>query len=593
MLEIFMQVCDGVECAHRGGILHRDLKPANIMLVTAHTGAAQAKVLDFGLAKLTKQDRVKQSLTAVGDIFGSPFYMSPEQCNGDKLDIRSDIYSLGCTMFECLTGQPPFSGQPAPAVMFSHLQEDPPSLESIVGPRKFPQSMEVVTAKLLRKNPAERYQTLSQLKADLALIAVGKEVLPVYRSRENRNVLPVQPVQAGPEVEPSPMMSLPDLSMRHAVMTFAVIFLLFTVGAFVFSFWSIRHVTIKPVLSKKPFRDSHRSVDLIVPADNEPFGQMLVSPLRVFVKGRAYRVWKGPPHPPAPLTLEYEDGGVIQRKDLLGVVDVPVDCPVCLILQRSVTTKPEFVTELQEHAFNEVQFSTFSSLSLAPALASLDCIDAIRLSCAGAAEPLTFASTSTKRSSRGSSFEVSSSPELAWTQAETAESIGKINLFGNLKRLVIFPDIDGGALRRLIRLKDLQDLRLPGEHERLHDCLPVISGSKNLLTLGIGEWSAESNDLQMVAACPNLKRLLIGRLVGSHEQISALVKLSQLTRLEIPELFFRSDLVADLKRLRALKVLRRAGWTAEQITQFKHALPHVELLFYATDTDQQQAFIRP
>ncbi len=95
MLEIFMQVCDRVECAHRSGILHRDLKPANIMIVASKPGPKQAKVLDFGLAKLSKQDRSHQSLTAVGDIFGSPYYMSPEQCNGDKLDNRSDIYSLG------------------------------------------------------------------------------------------------------------------------------------------------------------------------------------------------------------------------------------------------------------------------------------------------------------------------------------------------------------------------------------------------------------------------------------------------------------------------------------------------------------------
>src|ERR1700679_2965123 len=120
VLEIFVQVCDGVECAHRSGILHRDLKPANIMVITTKTGAKQAhqaKVLDLGLPKLTTHDRTKQSLTAVGDIFGSPFYMSPEQCNGDKLDNRSDIYSLGCTMFECLTGRPPFTGHLASAII--------------------------------------------------------------------------------------------------------------------------------------------------------------------------------------------------------------------------------------------------------------------------------------------------------------------------------------------------------------------------------------------------------------------------------------------------------------------------------------------
>jgi len=183
VLEIFTQVCDGVEFAHRGGILHRDLKPANIMLTASGTGVKQAKVLDFGLAKLTGHDRDKQSLTAIGDVFGSPFYMSPEQCNGERLDDRSDIYSLGCTMFECLTGRPPFTGHLAAAVIFGHLEADPPSLESVVGPRVFPDSLEIVMAKLLRKNPVERYQTLLEVRSDLVKVLQGEEVLPVYMSR--------------------------------------------------------------------------------------------------------------------------------------------------------------------------------------------------------------------------------------------------------------------------------------------------------------------------------------------------------------------------------------------------------------------------
>ncbi len=185
VLEIFMQVCDGVDCAHRGAILHRDLKPANIMVATSKSGVKQAKVLDFGLAKLTGSNRAKQSLTAVGDVFGSPYYMSPEQCNGDKLDPRSDIYSLGCTMFECLTGRPPYAGHLVSAVIFGHLEADPPSLESIVGPGRLPASMEIVMAKLLRKNPSERYQNLVELRGDLEKVARGEDVQPVNANRNN------------------------------------------------------------------------------------------------------------------------------------------------------------------------------------------------------------------------------------------------------------------------------------------------------------------------------------------------------------------------------------------------------------------------
>ena len=132
ILDIFIQVAAGVDFAHRAGIVHRDLKPANIMVVqTASADGKQnytVKILDFGLAKLVNQDRNEQSLTSVGDIFGSPYYMSPEQCRGDKIDNRSDLYSIGCTLFECLTGRPPFAGNISSSVLLSQQEVEPPTL---------------------------------------------------------------------------------------------------------------------------------------------------------------------------------------------------------------------------------------------------------------------------------------------------------------------------------------------------------------------------------------------------------------------------------------------------------------------------------
>ncbi|MBS1997889.1 MAG: serine/threonine protein kinase, partial [Cyanobacteria bacterium SZAS LIN-2] len=174
-LEIFIQVCDGVECAHRAGILHRDLKPANIMLTRTAKGKMEVKILDFGLAKLTRHDREKQSLTAVGDIFGSPSYMSPEQCGGETLDHRTDIYSIGCTLFESLTGRPPFNAQESAAVFLGHLTVNPPTLDSVTSAGTFPPEMERIMARLLRKNVDERYQSLADLKRDLELILAGSK----------------------------------------------------------------------------------------------------------------------------------------------------------------------------------------------------------------------------------------------------------------------------------------------------------------------------------------------------------------------------------------------------------------------------------
>ncbi len=191
-LDIFKQICDGIEHAHRNGIIHRDLKPGNIM-VDFGTGRPMVKILDFGLAKLTQGDRHQQSLTSVGDIFGSPFYMSPEQCAGERVDNRSDIYSIGCTLFECLTGRPPFTGKLSTSVLLQQQEVDAPQLSSVIGKNRLPEALELVMAKLLRKNPVERYQTAGELKGDLERIERGESVQPFYLGREVPTGHPARP----------------------------------------------------------------------------------------------------------------------------------------------------------------------------------------------------------------------------------------------------------------------------------------------------------------------------------------------------------------------------------------------------------------
>src|SRR5581483_11058058 len=104
-LPMFVQICAGVENAHRHGMLHRDIKPSNIMIIPRAHDNALVKILDFGIVKF---DRDEQELTTSGAGVGTANYMSPEQARGEKVDARSDIYSIGCLMFEALTGRTPF-----------------------------------------------------------------------------------------------------------------------------------------------------------------------------------------------------------------------------------------------------------------------------------------------------------------------------------------------------------------------------------------------------------------------------------------------------------------------------------------------------
>ncbi len=193
VLPIFSQICDGLAYAHRNGLVHRDLKPENIMLERSAGGKVTVKILDFGLVKLARNDRDSQSLTAVGEVFGSPFYMSPEQCIGGKIDNRTDIYSAGCMLFECLTGRPPFVAPSPVELITSHQTAEPPTLASVLGKNSVPESMDLVLAKLLRKNPVERYQTFTELKSDLVKVGKGQTVEPFYVSRSGRTASDSQP----------------------------------------------------------------------------------------------------------------------------------------------------------------------------------------------------------------------------------------------------------------------------------------------------------------------------------------------------------------------------------------------------------------
>ncbi len=175
-LDIFLEVLNGLAYAHRNGIIHRDLKPANIMLCTANSDSA-IKILDFGISKLvgaaTSQD---QSMTKAGDIFGSPYYMSPEQCLGESVDARSDIYSIGCTLFETLTGFVPFEGTSQLETVMMHQEDKPPLLSEIMPEKAFTPSLDAVMSTCLAKLPRNRYQSAKELAIDLARIREGKDI---------------------------------------------------------------------------------------------------------------------------------------------------------------------------------------------------------------------------------------------------------------------------------------------------------------------------------------------------------------------------------------------------------------------------------
>lgn len=152
---LFIKICEALEIAHAQGVIHRDLKPSNIMVRTVEN-SEEIVILDFGLAKIVQEGNpAAQTLTGTTGIPGSPSYMSPEMCEQQAVDERSDIYSLGCLMYEMLTGAPPFTGDSALDLMYKHAHESPPPFNS----KSTPKSLAKAVLRCLEKN----LQTGSQL----------------------------------------------------------------------------------------------------------------------------------------------------------------------------------------------------------------------------------------------------------------------------------------------------------------------------------------------------------------------------------------------------------------------------------------------
>jgi eukaryotic-like serine/threonine-protein kinase len=166
-IELAEAVCDALAVAHAQGVIHRDIKPANIMV----TRSGEVKVTDFGIARVTSNETVAQTAA----VLGTASYLSPEQAQGQPVDQRSDIYSLGCVLYEMVTGRPPFSADSAVAVASKHVLETPtpPSrLNADVSPE-----LEAVILRALSKNPDNRYQSAEEMKADLERVRTGRPVM--------------------------------------------------------------------------------------------------------------------------------------------------------------------------------------------------------------------------------------------------------------------------------------------------------------------------------------------------------------------------------------------------------------------------------
>lgn len=574
-IAVFMQVCDGVEHAHRNGILHRDIKPANIMILNGPNATKLAKVLDFGLAKLTKHDREKQSLTSVGEVFGTPFYMSPEQCMGEKIDQRSDIYSIGCTMFECLTGRPPFVGMAVP-VMVSHRENDPPTLEA-AGAENIPPSMEIVMAKLLRKNPVERYQNLSQLRADLERVAAGQEVMPVYARRESVASGMIQSADKSRSFKGRPMLSA-FVGVIGAVSILAV------AGSYGYRWFQEQSHPRPKAASAKDLINTPKGLDEDMlnmanstlgpkgdsiapstPAGTKYKGEPFYKGAKL-INGQSYRLWELPPAIAEDVQLEQtahgsqKSFGSRPETSATTTLEIPSTSTVCVNVMPELVQKPYYWKGFIDGGFDSLSMKYLTPADIEkilPHFAGFKCVKDLRLG----------------------------NPE--WKLEDQAVLVKAVNAFPNLEGVDIALPVEPKTLASFHCLNRLTHISFDHPQPDWHGSLLLLAAHPQIESLRVWVWTSDHNDYKLLLRFPNLKSVRLGDVPGTHDLFEVLAKLPKLEHLHMTLVKYRPDLLNDFRSLKNLKdlTMETAGYWPLTPKDVALALPRVSLRMFSKDTE--------
>ncbi|OBF06514.1 serine/threonine protein kinase [Mycobacterium sp. ACS4054] len=245
-IEIIADACQALNFSHQNGIIHRDVKPANIMISSTNA----VKVMDFGIARAIADSG--NSVTQTAAVIGTAQYLSPEQARGDTVDARSDVYSLGCVLYEILTGEPPFTGDSPVAVAYQHVREDPiPPSQRHEG---ISADLDAVVLKALAKNPDNRYQTAAEMRADLVRVHNGEppEAPKVLTDADRSGMLAAPGNQPGPRTDPLPRQPLRHIDDREGG----------SVGRWIVAVAALAVLTIVVVIAFNTFGGTTRDVQV-------------------------------------------------------------------------------------------------------------------------------------------------------------------------------------------------------------------------------------------------------------------------------------------------------------------------------------------
>jgi serine/threonine protein kinase len=538
-LKIFIQVGFALAYAHANGVIHRDIKPSNIMLVKSVTGSlgGSVKVVDFGIAKLTGQDEYnQQTLTRTGEIFGSPLYMSPEQCMGVGVDHRSDLYSLGCVMYEALTGAPPVVGDNALSTMLKHQNEIPSLMHQASLGLEFPDSIEFVVAKLLEKDPSKRYPNASLLTADLVAIEQG-HIFDNHDFAEEAKTL----VSINREIPARKKREKQQQNLFGWIVALAIGFAIGFASAKI----NVSNEQPKPAQKKPPIYstfvsvppnmgDEEQSTDYFADLNSQPFSRI---------------------------------------RDRRRIFSFPENRKLCMICRGDWTSMGPAIGELTFdpfHPLNIIVYNDINPSSQAFTKFRNDEIGGVKLS--------------GLQSNVDKFLRVFASYEnLSQLSLESCNfSKNEIPLLERLTKLEFLnlkgTDVNGKEICELSVLPRLKILDI-GAVQDVSYVLDKIKDSKPLLSLGLASCNLSEGDLRTISKIQNLEILDIGKNeVISAKTLAILSKLN-LKRLNLKDCKFTPDMIPRLKSFKTLQTVSftNRGMAPDDISRINRELSPIKV----------------
>ncbi len=558
-ISIFLPVLDALAYAHRNNVVHRDIKPANIFICQNQ----EIKILDFGISKLVgdKHSQRNQELTAIGEVFGSPYYMSPEQCRGEQIDFRSDIYSVGCTLFETLTGCVPFESANSLEIAMLHEEGEIPTLSDVCD-ISLPPSFDVVIAKCLAKSPRDRYQSAKEMAIDLTRIKEGKSLAAYGRAArlEKTESMAVEAEPHGGRLVYFSILAILALGLAGGIAYFMIDNK---------SEAPLSQARVKPTfLSQDPLKSSSSRPtvnDSSEPVAKELYSQADESAVQAYLKtapkyysqivsknGRKVKVFTFP--------SAFSLGEVIcsfsgksytyEAQEKLGV---PLTADVSLTSRSSLQHNPVLLSHFRGDDLHSLTFiaQPDSAEQVLPYLSRLTSLRSIALQ----GIPL------------------------------DPENIKFLNGLTNLQSLTLLQcHADLATLLNLLPLRSVERIHLDGG-ANLSALLKVFSLNPHLLSLELTEAQLSKADISVIASLRSLENLSIESSSISNEDLEALTALPNLSSLNLRDCTADEKCVKSLLKFSKLKslTLRSVEMPLAQQDQLQTAIPTLTVMRFAGD----------